>query len=389
MNALFYLHSTTPPAPYQGTIPYRDRDGHARVIDAKIFFELTKSIFVTRSFPSARFAPTVPQAEEAVVLISRFIGLPLEEKLRLVHLKPPFEQVGMGVTALKAIRAGEIITPYHGQLIVDEESDSKYCLGDTDAKEFRNLAAMINHSFPNATIAKEEHFGVTEWVIKALDDIAEDDDVCISYGDTYICITLGKHVELRMKAAQEFVQKFSILTDYDEETDIVANTHKWYYLATNMATVLELYFGGFFSWEKLEAFSTNIGIHYKLQRIYHSSYKWLHDALSVLHAPLQATRELDPKLYREIHAYFSHACTFRTALGATYALKMFAAHYNNMPMTRTHWTEIKATIDPYIDAWDRILTTDITSKTPLNKKNPVDRALSVIWRDPEIPHTSN
>lgn len=58
-------------------------------------------------------------------------------------------------------------------------------------------------------------------------------------------------------------------------------------------------------------------------------------------------------------------------------------------MTRTHWTEIKATIDPYIDAWDRILTTDITSKTPLNKKNPVDRALSVIWRDPEIPHTSN
>ncbi len=378
----FYIHSCgVPPAPSQQTVAYRNSEGIDQRITAAKFYELTQACYVTTSFPSRRFAKTIPAFKGAVAVSDKFLGA-TDEKLRLVHIDGENAFVGFGVVATRAISKGEFICRYNGRVVLGSERGGQYQLDDIDAGEFRGLGAMVNHSFPNSQFVAWQHGKVREWVVRALDDIAKGDSVCVDYGQNYESLTIGRHAELRFDAARAFVTSKYIHNDINGLE--LKNLHKWRYLATNPAVLLELYFTEALSWANLDEFMGVIPLFVELPANFEAIRNWLKDGLGRLDKAFSSLRETNLELYSKIHSYFRDSCRNRSCLGALYALKMFGYSTSSSTITRCIWQEAVESLDGYIDAWQHIFSVRIMEEESFITNSPFDRAMRTILDDSSL-----
>jgi len=103
------------------------------------------------------------------------------------------DEVGYGAFAAKDFNAGDFIVLYGGMIVGEDEiSDSSYVMPAGiegvvhDAKKYRNLAGMINHSeTPNAEAAGVFDKGANHTLILATEFIRRGTQILINYGVKY------------------------------------------------------------------------------------------------------------------------------------------------------------------------------------------------------------
>ncbi|MBS0634709.1 MAG: SET domain-containing protein [Verrucomicrobia bacterium] len=338
----FYCHRPdVPPPPYQGTIQYRTKEGSDCEIDAARFFQLTGSCYVTISFPSKDF--TEKHSYGGHFLVSAVFSGASDKNLRLIHLLGDKAPVGLSVVAAKALKRSENICHYPGQHLAAYELNSPFAVGAIDALQFRGLGAMVNHSFPNAELQFHSYSGIEEVVVVATDDIAEGEEVCIDYGDTYSAVSLGCHIELRYEALKTFVKR----------PDMYQHQEKLAYLAASPASLLRLYFLRDWSWKQLNEFLCDVPFCIEVPSYFETVKKLLQGALPVLDSHF---RELgSDALYTEIRDYFIAAIETKSIVGALYALKAFRDELPERPLCQEDWLEIRNTLDMIVVQGNQLL----------------------------------
>ncbi|MCE5295164.1 MAG: SET domain-containing protein-lysine N-methyltransferase [Chlamydiales bacterium] len=379
--SVYYTHSAEIPPAYPGTIKYRDHQLNNKYILAATFEELTGSKYITSSFPTPLYMKESPLNPDKTHYLSIYSGVS-DTNLRLVHILGENAFVGLGVVAARVIKCGEVICHYTGQYVADSQRGSDYQLGPIDAQKFRGLGALINHSFPNAQFDRVCHDIVPEWIIRAIDTIAEGEEITVNYGHGYEKLTLGKHAELRYEAAAKFVK----MTTIDQQGTLL-HAEKWHYLATNPSVLLELYFNGDWSHDNILLFLGSMSVSdISLPKSFSTLSDLLLHGFKDSHNTLQTIKELEPKVYKEIADYFREASRSRSSSGAVYALRMFSTY---MPAyTHPAWPELKAKLDPFIDAWEFINNNRIKNKEVFNDNTPLHRAIRVIRADPLMQNYS-
>jgi len=382
---LYYINKAGDPPPFTGTIQYRNRQGVNQEITAEQFHAETGARYSPVSTPTPRYKQQLLERGIAIekMFYSTKFPYATDRTLRLVHMEGEEASVGLGVVAARVIKCGEVICHYNGQYVVEEERGAKYQLGCVNAENFRNLGAMVNHSFPNAKIGGWDHAGFCEWVVVAIDTISEGELVCASYGHNYEPLTLGKRIELRYAEAARFVKEADI--GKDGIGSALLNEDKWHYLACNHALLIELYFRGDWSWEKIEYFLQNIAVcRVELPEVFSVACKWLTSGIGGLDKQLQAVKRAQPELHEEVGEYFRQAGRTKSSIGAVYALRMLSCFLVNRPLTRESWPELKSRLDPFVDGWEYITSKRILEGEEFTEKTALHRALSLIVRDPTL-----
>lgn len=344
IGAPYYIHEAEVPAPYVGSIQYRNVKGQNQLIDGRKFFDLTGATYITHSFPVYRY---LSQVEVDGALYSHRYPEATDCNLRLVHMEGENAFVGLGVVAAKVIECAKAICHYKGQYVPNGQRGPEYKLGEVDAKYYRGLGAMVNHSFPNAKFGFWLHGDFSEHVIVAIEDIPEGEQVCVHYGSKYESVCLGKHAELRYDAARKFVRRD--LVDWKQDSD------KWRYLACNPSVVLELYWAGDWSWKSINEFLKKDEIFEDLGKLYHDLRNWLTSAIGSSDEALQELRELQPDLYKDIGLFFRQAGRIKSCLGAIYAMKKMAEYMKQEPITKQTWNGMRQKLEPYLFSLDEIL----------------------------------
>ncbi|MBS0634101.1 MAG: SET domain-containing protein [Verrucomicrobia bacterium] len=364
MLPLYYVNKPEYPALFEGIIQYRGRNGQDRTISGREFKDLTGADYVAASFPTRKFFEIMLVNGDAY---SHRYPAASDLKLRLVHLEGENAFVGLDVVAARVIKAGEVICHYNGQYVAADERGGDYQLGEVDAAKFRGLAAMINHSFPNAMFGCWDHAGFREWVILALDDIDVNERVSVNYGHDYNSVSLGKHAELRYEAAARFVKSSQLALDGLGE---LKNAQKWHYLATNPTLILELYFNGDWSWQEISLFLRDVAVcTIKLLDTFETIRDWLIEGIGALDATFQSMKELKPAMYKEIIDYFRQVGRERSCVGAVYAFKLLAEGSFS-------WPQVKEKLDTYVSAWE--LVRKSRDEQEFNDDTPVHRAARFI-----------
>lgn len=381
LQPVYYIHKAELPPMYTGTIQYRDEKGIDQRIDAIKFFHLTHAKYITTSFPTYRFIATLGDVDVADVMYSHRFPEATDENLRLVHVQGENAFVGMGVVAARVMKCGQAICHYTGQYVAQNQRGAEYQLGDINAAHYRGLGAMVNHSFPNSKFGIWNHGGFEECVVVAIDDIKEGEIVAANYGTTYQSVSLGRHAELRYEAAKAFVASANI---EQEGLGELIHSEKWHYLACNPALVLELYFNRDWKVAEIEKFLSAIAVCISLPKAFEAVRQWLLIGLG----QFDELAELKPQLYNEIAEYFKQACRTKSSVGAVYALRMLAGYVPGKNLTRESWNEVRARIEPYIDAWELIVSKRITDDQPFTEKTPLHRAIRVIRKDPFLKNSS-
>ena len=111
---------------------------------------------------------------------------------------------GYDVFVEEAVREGELVTSFGGELSVD--SDSEYFLGCTDAGNRRNLGPMINDGFPNVAFVPQCQGGVVTSFVEAIGDLEAGDLVATDYGIDHFSKLYEPHIEGRPVALKAFVE---------------------------------------------------------------------------------------------------------------------------------------------------------------------------------------
>ena len=349
-----------PPAPFQGWLNYCTTEGQNCTIDSKTFYKHTGACYATHCSATRDFCQQVGFDPKIGDVFKSHFQVAGDDALRLVHLEGKEAAAGFGIVASRLIRRGEVIARYNGEMRADYEHGREYQLQSVDAKEFRNLAGMINHSFPNALFLYHQHEYLQESVVVAMCDIMPDEKVCVDYGKGYENVRLGRHIEMRYCAAKAFVNRPH---NWIEGCGSKEDEAKWRYLATNPSLVLELYLKGDWEAKELEQFLRSIPFFITdLPKNFETIRSWLLDGIDYL--------EGRPDLGQELCSYLCHACETRSCLGAVYAFKMLR---ELNPQNAT----VKQQLDPFIDGWELIFKSRLKGYSDAS----LDSALQKISKD--------
>ncbi len=188
------------------------QDKEPKLCPPEQFKDLTGTIYVDKVFVTRELLlrewQQPHEIDDTLSIISETLqNIQLDDNR--VYLAPSKAGVGFGTFARTQIAANTALVCYNGR--ATSKKDGSYILGDVDAKDFGSLASRINHSFPNAIFHPIQDGEIEVPVIITTDEILQDEEICVHYGDSSKEIVGDDLVELREEAKAAFTEDESTL----------------------------------------------------------------------------------------------------------------------------------------------------------------------------------
>ena len=144
-----------------------------------------------------------------------------KEKPPRLYLQP-CEGAGYEVRTQDPISEGEVLCVYAGEQGCSStlSADDRYIMVRTTGRSVRNIASMVNHSFPNALFLPiYDKFGVSQAEVLVASDIEAGGVICYDYGTDY---GVEGFIEFRQGALEAFIKKIGNPDQYAASMKSVA-----------------------------------------------------------------------------------------------------------------------------------------------------------------------